>query len=165
MKLKNYILLSVFYIFTILLVVYLCVIYKNSSNVGNSFISNYVVDVTGKNYDILFSNVSNYNMENHQFIIYVSSYKDKSLSSVENVFEEVINDRNLKGKILYINVDNLKSFDYVNRLLSDFGYTDKVKKSSLPIFIVVNDEKIVDVKSVSDFNKEKIESIVKDIYD
>ena len=73
-------------------------------------------------------------------------------------------------KIIHHTVDlcdegNLKSFDYVNRLLSDFGYTDKVKKSSLPIFIVVNDEKIVDVKSVSDFNKEKIESIVKDIYD
>ena len=71
MKLKNYILLSVFYVFTILLVVYCCVIYKNSSkNVSDSNISYYVVDVTGKSYNELFNNINNYNTENSHYIIY-----------------------------------------------------------------------------------------------
>lgn len=166
MKLKNYVLLSVFYVFTILLVVYCCVIYKNSSkNVSDSNISYYVVDVTGKSYNELFNNISNYNTENSHFIIYVSSYKNDNVISFENIFKKVISDKNLKGKILYVNADNLKSFDYLNRFLNDFGFSDKINSSSLPIFIVIDNNKVIDIESVIDFDEGNIESIVSKIYD
>lgn len=166
MKLKNYILLSIFYVFTILFVIYCCVIYKNSSkNISDSDISNYVVDVTGKNYNDLYNNVSNYNTENSHFIIYVASYKNDRVVSFENIFEGVIGDKNLKGKILYINADNLKNFEYVNKVLNEFDYIGSVKVSSLPVFIVVKNNKVIDLKSVIDFDKDDIESIVNSIYD
>ena len=166
MKLRNYILLSVFYIFTILLVMYCCTIYNNSSkNVNDSNISNYVVDVTGKSYDDLYSNISNYNAENNHFIIYVASYKNDKTILFEDVFEGIISEENLKGKILYINVDSLKEFEYVNNLLNDFGYVERVKTSYLPIFIVINNNSVVDLKSVAGFDREDIESIVNKVYD
>ena len=166
MRLKNYILLSVFYIFTILLVFYCCIIYKNSSkNVSDSNISNYVVDVTGKNYDELYNNINNYNAENSQFIIYVASYRSDDVISFENLFKDVINDKNLKSKILYINVDALKDYEYVNRFLNDFGCSGRIKVSSLPVFIVVNNNEVIDFKSVGGFDKENIESIVNRVYD
>ena len=166
MKLKNYILLSVFYIFTILLVIYWCVIYKNSSkNISDSNISDYVVDVTGKGYDELYNNISNYNTENNQFIIYVTSHEGNRVASFEDAFKSVISDKNLKGKILYIDIDDLKDFEYINRLLEDFGYSERISVSSLPIFIVVNNSRVADLKSVSVFSKDDIESIVNKVYD
>lgn len=166
MRLKNYILLSIFYIITILVVIYFCVIYQNSSkNVSDSDISNYVVDVSSRDYGDLYNNINNYNVENSQFIIYVASYKYTDLSSFESIFQDVINDMNLKSKILYINVDDLKSFGYINKFLNDFGYSESVKVSSLPIFIVVNNNEVIDLKSVIDLNKDDIESIVRKIYD
>jgi hypothetical protein len=164
-KFKNYILLFVIYIFTIFLVIYLCTIYKNSSkNVYSSSISNLVVDVTSKDYDKLFSNIKDYGIENHHFIIYVASYNN-DMSSFEKVFEKVIYEKSLKGRILYINSDNLKSFEHINLVLNDLGYSGKVKYSSLPLFIVVNGDKIVDVKSVSNYTEANLLDILGDCYD
>ena len=164
-KCKNFILLFVIYIFTVFLVIYLCTIYKNSSkNVYDSSISNLVIDITSKDYDQLLNNIKDYGIENHHFIIYVASYKN-DISYFEDIFKRVIYDKNLKGKILYINSDKLSSFEHINLILSELGYSDKIKYSSLPLFIVVNGDKISDVMSVSLYSETDILDIVGDCYD
>ena len=57
------------------------------------------------------------------------------------------------------------SFDYLNRFLNDFGFSDKINSSSLPIFIVIDNNKVIDIESVIDFDEGNIESIVSKIYD
>lgn len=165
MKYKNYILLLAVYIITIFLVIYLCTIYKNSSkNVYDSSISDLVVDITSKNYDQLFNNIKDYGIENHHFIIYIASYK-KDIFSFEESFKKVIYDKNLKGKILYINSDKLSSFEHINLILHELGYSDKIKYSYAPLFIIVNGDKISDVKSVFDYSVTDILAVVEDCYD
>lgn len=166
MKLKNFLLLVFIYCITICFVIYLCVIYKNSSrNVNNSVIYDYVIDVTGKSYDDLYNNISNYNGEVNDYVVYVVSYRNSSISSFENMFRNVIVSNGLNGRILYINVDNLKRFDYINSLVNDFSFNKSLSISDLPIFICFHDGRIADVVSIYDYTSDSLYGFLEDVYD
>lgn len=166
LKYRNHVLLCCIYIFTILFTLYLCLLYRNSSiNVDSSKIDDYISDVTGTNYDILYENISNYNDENDVFYIYVSSYKSLDLSSFEGRLKNIVVDNNIKN-IIYINADNLKKFDYLKRLISDFGYSNTdISIKSLPIFIVFNSGKITDIVSIYDKDDNFLREILEVEYD
>lgn len=165
MKYKNYFLLFVIYIITVFLVIYFCTIYKNSiKNISDSTISDIVVDITSKDYDQLLSNIKNYAIENHHFIIYVASYK-RDMSSFEKILEKVIYEKNLKGKILYINSDGLSNFEHINFVLEELGFSKRIKYSSVPLFIILDGDKISDVKSVFNYTETDIFDVVGDCYD
>ena len=68
---RNYLILCVIYIFTILGVFYFSRIYSNSSHYYKSDVG--ILDITSSKYDVLFTNVLNYASENDSFTIYVSS--------------------------------------------------------------------------------------------
>ncbi len=166
MKSKNYILLCIIYLCTILSVIYFCLIYNNSnSSIIDSDIGNLVIDVTGKNYEELYNNIDNYTKEDHDYVIYVSSYKKRDMKTFENMLKDVISSNNLKNRILYINVDELKKYNYINNLLGDFSYENKLNKSDLPVFISFHNGKIVDVTSVYNFSYEELCSYLEDNYD
>jgi len=154
-KSKKYVFLFLIYFITIILTVYFFMIYRNSIvNVDDSSIDHIITDVTGNTYEMLYDNISNYNKEDHDYIIYVASYKYYDLSDFERNLSEVVIDNSLKN-IIYINVDELKKYEYLNRLISDFSdsqYPD-VKIGELPVFIYFKNEKIVDIVNVR--NKDK----------
>lgn len=166
MKIKNLFLLIAIYLITILVVIYFCLIYNNSSNnIVESDIGDLIIDVTGKGYDDLYNNIKNYSNENHRYVIYVSSYEHTDIKSFESVFKNVIKYNNFKNRILYINSDELKHFSYINRLLNDFSYEYVLNEKQLPIFISFNGEKITEVISIFDFSYDDLLKYLEANYD
>ena len=162
MKVKNWIVLLVFYIITILGVLYLCKIYSNSSSVVELSISDYTLNITDKKYDKVYDNVLNFSNEKDEFVIYVSS---RDNSSFEKTFIDVINESNLKNKILFIDSDGLANFDYVNKLIDSLGGNTVISKKKLPIFIIIKDQKVSNVEFVDNFDKDSLKNILGGIYD
>jgi len=161
-KVKNWIVLLVFYIITILGVLYLCKIYSNSSSVVELSISDYTLNITDKKYDKVYDNVLNFSNEKDEFVIYVSS---RDNSSFEKTFIDVINESNLKNKILFIDSDGLANFDYVNKLIDSLGGNTVISKKKLPIFIIIKDQKVSNVEFVDNFDKDSLKNILGGIYD
>ncbi len=165
MKFKNYIILLVFYVLTVLCVLYLCKIYSNSSSVRSTFVSDYALDITDSSYDKIYNNVLNFSEENEGFVIYISSYKDDDVRSFEKKFINAINEKNLKNKVLFVNSSNLSKFSYINDLIHDFGCDSIISKRDLPIFVIINDKKVLSIKSVSQFDYDSLKNLLGDIYD
>lgn len=163
MRSKGFILCIIYFV-TILLVFYLCALYKNSFvSISDSNVEDVMLTVTGKNYNELYSNINNYSKESHDFVIYVVSYRNNNFNSFEQTLKDSIISNNLAGKVLYINVDNLGKFNYVNRLISDFGYSKNISLNDLPIFISIRDEKIIDIIGIN--KVESISDYLEDYYD
>ena len=161
MKLKNWIVLFVFYVVTIFGVLYLCKIYKNSSSVVELSISDYVLNISDKKYDKIYNNVLNFSNENDGFIIYVSSGSD---SFFEKTFIDIINEKNLKNKILFIDSKSISSFHDVQRLIDSLD-GEAVSKRELPIFIIVKNQKVSSIKSVGNVDSESLKNVLGEIYD
>ena len=162
MKLKNWIVLLVFYVFTILGVLYLCKIYKNSSSVVELSVSDYVLNISDKKYDKIYNNVLNFSNENDEFIIYVSSGND---SYFEKMFIDIINEKNLKNKVLFIDSNGLSSFHDIQKLVDSLEGNYTVSKKGLPIFIIVRNQKVFSIKSVGNIDSESLKNVLGEIYD
>lgn len=120
---KKYFLLFVVYVFSFLFVFYCSKIYSNSlANIDDSSINN----VTSSNYGIMFNNISNYSMEQEEFVIYVAP---KSI--------------NISSSNLFIDSSIVRKRD-LNRLVKDFGYSYSFS-NRFPVFIVFKDGKVVNV--------------------
>lgn len=147
MKFRNYVIVLVISVFTILFAFYFCGIYKNSiKSVDESFIGDVLIDVTGSSYDELYSNISNYTKENDDYVIYVASYKNNDISLLENNLSKVVINEGIKN-VLYINADELKKSDYLDRLIDDFS-DGNVSNGSLPLLIFFRNQKIYNVVSI-----------------
>ena len=121
---KKTIILIVIYLFTILVVLYLSDVYKNSLKTNNSTFYN---DITSSKYNIIYDNVYNYSLEHSEFKIYVSD-------------KYVIND----NEHLFLNSEKISSKN-LNRLIFDFGYSFNINKGSVPFYIVFKDGKIKEI--------------------
>ena len=124
MKCKNYIILVVIYLFSIICVLYLSGVYKNSLKCDESEFFN---DITNSRYDIIYNNVYNYSLEHSDFRVYVSDH-----NSIDD------------SDVLFINSDKISSKN-LNRLISDFGYGYNINKGSVPFYIVFKDGKIKEI--------------------
>lgn len=158
MKYKNYIILFIICVFTVLFTLYFCKIYRNSlSNIDDSSIDDILINVTGNSYDELYNNINNYNKEYDSYVIYIASYKKNDVSTLESNLKRIVVDGGYKN-VLYINTDELKNYEYLNRLVSDFsdGAISSVKMSDLPAFVSFKNESVIDVVSISTMDDEHI---------
>lgn len=121
---KKTIILIVIYLFTILVVLYLSDVYKNSLKTNNSTFYN---DITSSKYNIIYDNVYNYSLEHSDFRIYVS---DKYVVS--------------NNEDLFLNSETVSSKN-LNKLIFDFGYSFNINKGSVPFYIVFKDGKIKEI--------------------
>ena len=121
---KKTIILIVIYLFTILVVLYLSDVYKNSLKTNNSTFYN---DITSSKYNIIYDNVYNYSLEHPDFRIYVS---DRYVVS--------------NNEDLFLNSEKVSSKN-LNRLIFDFGYSFNINKGSVPFYIVFKDGKIKEI--------------------
>ena len=148
LNIRKNIILCIIYIITIFLTFYFCLLYKNSStNIVSSEIDGFISNVTDDNYDKLFDNIKNYSNEYDEFYLYVASYKKIDLSSFEERLRNIVLDNNIKN-IIYINYDELKNGNYLQMLISDFGFSGSYKFDNLPIIIVFRNGYIVDIYNI-----------------
>ena len=130
---KKYIILTVIYILTILVVIYATFLYKKADVFHyDDKIGMFIIDVS--DYNKLYENIENYAYENDNFVIYYADNIDESL-------KKVIIEYDLSNELLYI--DN---FNVVKKIINDFSDEKKsIKKEKC--FIHFSHGKIIDITS------------------
>ena len=123
--LKNYFILILVILLTILAVFYMRDWYNTSKEfyAQNSVMTKVVREI--KNDEI-----SNYILENQKFILYVSSGRNTNIKSFEDEFKNLIQKMDLGENVLYMNLDEVDVSDFYNSLNS-YASSTKVKNQIL----------------------------------
>ena len=126
---KNYIILAVILIFTILLVVYLFnwqSIYQKNK-LQESILDKYLMVIN-------YNELDDYLVENKEAIVYVSVLNDEKIRMFENKFKNLIIKNDLNNKVLYLNLTN-ESVEINKKYLSNL--------SEVPTLIIFDEGKVV----------------------
>ena len=164
MKYNKFIVLILIYIITIVSTLYLSKIYSNSSNKASDlFLDDYFFNVTGMNYNDLYDNIDNYNNENDNYVIYVSS---NDYEQFNNAMRDLVVKNNYKNKILFINYSSVGKIRSINKLINSFcDNCSNLKKDDLPVFICFKNQKIDKIVSVDDIGSDELSSLLEVYYD
>lgn len=167
MKIKNYIILFIIYLVTILLVLYSVALYKKSSDLINygSSINTVIKEISEDNYFDIYSNINNYIMENHSFILYISFFSD-DIVGYENELQKFIIDNDAEDIFLYVNVDDIKKVSDLDTLFKDFSDIEisyNISKKTVPLFIYFKDGKINTIIDSSDYDFDRARKKIVDL--
>ncbi len=149
--LKNYILLSIVLILTIVVVINLF-LWKNTyekSKLQTPILDDYLLVIN-------YNELSNYLVENKDTIIYVSKLNNENIRLFENKFKNIINKNNLNNKILYLNLtEELNKKSIVNELNKKYGK----EMTEIPSIIIIKDGKISSSYNIkeNDYNVKSLE--------
>lgn len=142
---KNYYIVLLLVVFTVLLTLFLSNLYKNRDNYYSS-IYNYSNRIT-------FDELDEYLLEMSDIIIYISDKNDDSNTKFEEKFINKISSLNLKDKLIYIDKEELnkKNIEKLNK-----EYKIKLNIENLPVIISIVDRKVTKIENISndsDVNK------------
>lgn len=142
---KNYLLVFIIYILTFLGVFYFCIVYNKSKVVFDNNISmnSVIKDISEKDYMSIYSNINNYIVENHDFVLYVGSFKS-DFDEYNNNLKMFVIDNNLDDQFIYINIDIIDN-NVVSKLIADFSddnIFDDYTIKDVPLFIIFKNGKI-----------------------
>lgn len=151
--LKNYIILAVAILFTVLAVFYMRGWYIATKEYydNNSVILDVVAEI--KNDEIM-----NYATDNPNFVLYVSSGRNTNVKQFEKKFKKFILKNDLRNNILYLNLEgvDINSFnDYLNKMTSGDTKSTLVDKNSSAIYIFKEGKIVKVMTSMPDFDKVK----------
>ena len=156
--LKNYVILCIIVITTVLAVFYVRSWYITNKEYYSR--NSVIKDVTR---EINVDEISNYALESPKFMLYVSSGVDADVKDFENNFKKLIKKLEISEDILYLNMDNVNNDLYSS--LSSFSSNNKISsliiqsKASLYVF---SDGKIVGVlNNVNNFSDKHIKAFIK----
>ena len=156
--LKNYIILCVIIILTVVSVFYVRSWYITNKEYYSR--NSVIKDVTR---EINMDEISNYVLESPKFMLYVSSGANTEVKNFENGFKKLIKKLEVSDDILYLNTDNTNYDLYSN--LKVFASNDNISalisesKASLYVF---SDGKIVGVlNNMDNFSDKHIRSFIK----
>ena len=132
--LKNYILLSIVLILTIVVVIYFF-LWKNTyekSKLQTPILDDYLVVIN-------YNELNNYLVENKDAIIYISKLNNENIRLFENKFKNIINKNNLNNKILYLDLtEELKENNIVKKINKKYGK----EMTEVPTIVIIKDGKI-----------------------
>lgn len=141
---RNYLFVSLIFVFTIVAVVVSFILYKNIKEYNESIpvIRDYVKEI---NYDDL----NNYFLENDDFFLYIGVASDDNCREFEEDLKGIIKERNISN-IIYLNIANIKDKDkFYDEINSK--YSSNIKLSNYPAFIIVKNKKILDLVQRNDY--------------
>ena len=142
--LKNYILLSIVLILTIVVVINLF-LWKNTyekNKLQTPILDDYLLVIN-------YNELNNYLVENKDAIIYVSKLNDESIRLYENKFKNIINKNNLNNKILYLDLTEvLKENNIVKEINKKYGK----EMTEVPTIVIIKDGKISSSYNIKENN-------------
>lgn len=156
--LKNYIILCVVILLTVIFVFYVRSWYITNKEYYSK--NSVIKDVA---HEINIDEIGNYTLESPKFMLYVSSGANVDVKDFENDFKKLIKKLEISEDILYLNVDNVDNDLYFN--LNSFASSNKVSSlisESEASLYVFSDGKIVGVlNNIDDFSDKQIQSFIK----
>lgn len=156
--LKNYFILILVILLTILAVFYMRDWYNTSKEfyAQNSVMTKVVREI--KNDEI-----SNYILENQKFILYVSSGQNTNIKSFEDEFKNLIQKMDLGENVLYMNLDEVDVSDFYNSLNS-YASSTKVKNqivsSDASMYVFTDGKLTMLLNNVNNYSMKRLESII-----
>ena len=157
---KNYIILVLVFLMTILVTFYVRDWYNTTKvyYAQNSVMTKVVKEIKSEE-------ISNYILENQRFILYVSSGQNSQIKEFEDEFKNLIQNLDINDDVLYMNLDGVNMESFYDLLKNNYSSNAKLKNqivssdSSLYLF---TDGKIVNVlNNVSDYSIKRLENIIK----
>lgn len=150
--LKNYILLSIVLILTIVVVIYFF-LWKNTyekSKLQTPILDDYLLVIN-------YNELNNYLVENKDAIIYISKLNNENIRLFENKFKNIINKNNLNNKILYLDLtEELKENNIVKEINKKYGK----EMTEVPTIVIIKDGKISSFYNIKE-NKYNIKLLEK----
>ena len=142
--LKNYILLSIVLILTIVVVINLF-LWKNTyekNKLQTPILDDYLLVIN-------YNELNNYLVENKDAIIYVSKLNNENIRLFENKFKNIINKNNLNNKILYLDLtEELKENNIVKEINKKYGK----EMTEVPTIVIIKDGKISSSYNIKENN-------------
>lgn len=129
---KNYYILAVLLILTVLLTLFLSNLYLTKDMLTSNFYE-YSNKLTKESFD-------QFMIENSDVIIYISDKYDLTNETFEKDFMKKIDELNLKHNLIYIDKSELDK-KFLNKLKSEYKINIDIKK--IPTLVVLIDNKVV----------------------
>ncbi len=156
--LKNYIILVIIFLVTIIAVFYMRDWYITTKEyyAQNSVMTKVTREI--KNEEI-----SNYVMENQRFILYVSSGQDSNIKDFEDEFKELIKKLDLNDDVLYMNMDGV-NMDNFYKLIKGYSDSKKIENqistSNCSLYLFDGGKITLVLNDVSSYSIKRLENII-----
>lgn len=137
---KNYILLGLLAVITILAVIYMCKWYRASENyyLENSVMKELVGEVKELEFE-------NYVLENPDIVIYISNDQSETTKKFEKKLKNYILEENLKSHFIYVNGKESTEKFLLNFKKNYFVDGIKEVKITYPNLLILEDGKVKDI--------------------
>ena len=147
---KNYIILALVLILTIIGVIYIFMWYssKEKSKLELPILDDYIMSIN-------YNELNDYIVENKDAVIYTSVLNDINIRLFENKFKNVIVKNNLNSSILYLDLtDEIKDNNVLLKMEKKYG-----TKVDIPSVMVFKDGVLTDVYNIKEnnYNIKKLE--------
>ena len=147
---KNYIILALVLILTIIGVIYIFMWYssKEKSKLELPILDDYIMPIN-------YNELNDYIVENKDAVIYTSVLNDVNIRLFENKFKNVIIKNNLNSSILYLDLTNeIKDNNVLLKMEKKYG-----TKVDIPSVMVFRDGVLTDVYNIKEdnYNIKKLE--------
>lgn len=147
---KNYIILALVLIITIIGVIYIFMWYssKEKSKLELPILDDYIMPIN-------YNELNDYIIENKDAVIYTSVLNDVNIRLFENKFKNVIIKNNLNSSILYLDLTNeIKDTNVLLKMEKKYG-----TKIDIPSVMVFRDGVLTDVYNIKEdnYNIKKLE--------
>lgn len=147
---KNYIILALVLIITIIGVIYIFMWYssKEKSKLELPILDDYIMPIN-------YNELNDYIVENKDAVIYTSVLNDVNIRLFENKFKNVIVKNNLNSSILYLDLTNeIKDNNVLLKMEKKYG-----TKIEVPSLMVFKDGILIDVYNIKEdnYNVKKLE--------
>lgn len=136
--LRNYIILSIILILTIVLVIYFYMWYSAymENKLGTPIMDKYLTVIN-------YNELDNYLIENKDAVIYISILNDENIRSFEKKFKSVIRDYSLIGSVLYLDLTSeFEDSSLYNQIMGEYDLDD------VPSIVVIRDNIVYDVYNI-----------------
>jgi len=153
--LKNYFILLLIVLGTILLVFYLRSWYNASIEYyqNNSIMSEYLSELKSEE-------INSFIIDNPDIIIYYASAKDTNIKSFEKSFKKLMEQYEIKDDIVYIDSSKQENVDFISKLndVSD----KKINQINIPNLIYIKDGKVNKVlySNETEINKRDVQNFL-----
>lgn len=151
--LKNYIILAVTLIITVILVIYFYLWQKSyeESKKNTIIMDEYIQKIN-------YNELSNYLIENKSTVIYSSVVGSQKTSNFEKKFVKVIQDNSLKNSILYLDLTEVVKNKTIKKELLE-KYPELNNNIKDPLIIIFNNDKVIRIYNIKD-NNYNIDSLI-----
>lgn len=136
-KKKNFLLLGIIAIVTILLVLYANMLFINNNKDAVSLTTKYLFEIKQNDFE-------DYITDNSDAIIYIARGKDVTLRNFEGKFVDLINDKELSKEIVYLNTDEINKnfFESLKQYYSESLKEENPIISAKANLLIIKDRKI-----------------------